>query len=206
MTTAPEGAAVLEGLYIGRERALFEKAVALSQKRNLIFLDRAPKKVVVNLDEREFKSTWIGNKAVYRTRMAIADGGELVILAPGVRKFGEDPAIDALIRKYGYVGKLGVLAAYRGNQDLKDNLSAAAHLIHGSSDGRFGITYAVEHLTRAEVEGVGFRYAALSEVRKRYDPARLAEGWNVLPDGEEIFYIGNPAIGLWTDRTKFEAT
>ena len=205
VTTVDRGDVSLEGLYIGRARGLFEQAVAQSRRRNLIFLDRAPKKVVVFLDEREFKSTWLGNKSIYRTRMAIADGGELLVMAPGVRKFGEDPTIDLLIRKYGYVGRIGVLEQYRNNEDLKDNLSAAAHLIHGSSDGRFGITYAVEKLTREEVLGVNFQYMALGDALKRYDPAKLSEGWNTLPDGEEIFYIGNPAIGLWADRKKFEA-
>jgi nickel-dependent lactate racemase len=205
VTTVDQGEVSLEGLYIGRDRKLFEQAVAQSQRRNLIFLDRAPKKVIVYLDEREFKSTWLGNKAIYRTRMAIADGGELLVLAPGVRKFGEDPMIDGLIRKYGYIGRIGVLEQYRGNQDLKDNLSAAAHLIHGSSDGRFAITYAVEKLTREEVEGVNFQYMALSEAMTRYDPTKLSDGWNTLSDGEEIFYISNPAIGLWADRRRFEA-
>ena len=205
VTTVDAGKVSLEGLYIGRSRSLFEKAVALSQKRNLTFLDRAPKKVVVYLDEREFKSTWLGNKAIYRTRMAIADGGELVVLAPGVRKFGEDPVIDKLIRKYGYIGRIGVLEQYRKNADLQENLSAAAHLIHGSSDGRFTITYAVEKLTREEVEGVNFRYMPLSEGLARYNPKTLKDGFNVMPDGEEIFFISNPAVGLWVDRKKFES-
>ncbi len=205
VTTVDAGEVNLEGLYIGRERFLFENALAQSQQRNLIFLDRAPKKVVVYLDEREFKSTWLGNKSIYRTRMAIADAGELLILAPGVRKFGEDGGIDALIRKYGYVGRLKVLEAYKQNADLQDNLSAAAHLIHGSSDGRFSITYAVANLTRAEVEGVNFNYMPLEDALARYNPAVLQDGWNILPDGEEIFFISNPAIGLWADKKKFNA-
>jgi len=205
VTTVDAGEVNLEGLYIGRERFLFENALAQSQQRNLIFLDRAPKKVVVYLDEREFKSTWLGNKSIYRTRMAIADAGELLILAPGVRKFGEDGGIDALIRKYGYVGRLKVLEAYKQNADLQDNLSAAAHLIHGSSDGRFSITYAVANLTRAEVEGVNFNYMPLEDALARYNPAVLQDGWNILPDGEEFFFISNPAIGLWADKKKFNA-
>lgn len=205
VTTVDAGEVNLEGLYIGRERFLFENALAQSQQRNLIFLDRAPKKVVVYLDEREFKSTWLGNKSIYRTRMAIADAGELLILAPGVRKFGEDGGIDALIRKYGYVGRLKVLEAYKQNADLQDNLSAAAHLIHGSSDGRFSITYAVANLTRAEVEGVNFNYIPLEDALARYNPAVLQDGWNILPDGEEFFFISNPAIGLWADKKKFNA-
>lgn len=205
VTTVDAGEVNLEGLYIGRERFLFEKALEQSQQRNLIFINRAPQKVVVYLDEREFKSTWLGNKSVYRTRMAIADEGELLILAPGVRKFGEDAGIDALIRKYGYVGRLKILEAYKQNEDLQNNLSVAAHLIHGSSDGRFSITYAVEHLTRAEVEGVNFNYMPLSDTLARYNPAELKDGWNTLPDGEEIFYISNPAINLLVDKKKFKA-
>jgi nickel-dependent lactate racemase len=203
--TTVEGSQVnLEGLFIGRSRSLFEKAVALSQERNLIFLDRAPRKVVAFLDEREFKSTWIGNKAVYRTRMAIADGGELIILAPGVRKFGEDPCIDKLIRKYGYVGRIKILEQYKANTDLQENLSAAAHLIHGSSDGRFTVTYAVDKISREEIEGAGLHYMPLAEALQRYDPLQLKDGFNTLPDGEEIFFIRNPAVGLWADWKKFK--
>jgi len=203
VTTAEQGKSEIHGLYIGRERALFEKAVALSQKKNLIFLDKPIRKAVVFLDEREFKSTWLGNKAVYRTRMAIADGGELVVLAPGVKKFGEDPQNDVLIRKYGYAGRKKILELCDRNEDLKKNLSVAAHLIHGSSDGRFSITYAVEQLTKEEVESAHFKYMKLSDAYKKYDPATLKEGYNTLGDGEEIFFISNPALGLWACKSMF---
>lgn len=142
VTTAPGGNIHTHGLFIGRERKYFEEAVKLAQQKNLIFVDRTFKKVVVLLDEKEFKSTWLGNKSVYRTRMAIADGGELIVLAPGVDKFGEDASIDKLIRKYGYCGRENILRLVKENDDLKQNLSAAAHLIHGSGDGRFSITTA----------------------------------------------------------------
>jgi hypothetical protein len=163
------------------------------------------KKCVVYLDPSEFKSTWLGNKAVYRTRMAMADGGELLILAPGVKEFGEDAQIDRLIRKYGYFGTPKTLAAVKANADLQENLGAAAHLIHGSSEGRFGITYAPGHLTQAEVEGAGFKYADVQAAMARYSPAALKDGVNVMPDGEEIFYISNPAIGLWAVRERFQS-
>ncbi|HQH64133.1 MAG TPA: lactate racemase domain-containing protein, partial [Clostridiales bacterium] len=141
VTTNRGDETLIHGLYIGNDRRLFEQAVALSQKLNLTHLDRPIQKAVVFLDEREFKSTWLGNKAIYRTRMAMADGGELIILAPGVRKFGEDAVNDRLIRKYGYVGREKVLELVRQNEDLRQNLSVAAHLIHGSADGRFRVTY-----------------------------------------------------------------
>ena len=136
--------------------------------------------------------------------MAIADGGELLVLAPGVERFGEDDAVDALIRKYGYCGRLKVLELFRENQDLRDNMGAAAHLIHGSSDGRFTVTYAVKNITRQEIEGVCFASADYDEMAKRYDPQKLAYGFNTLPDGEEIYFIPNPALGLWIDRGRFE--
>jgi nickel-dependent lactate racemase len=203
VTTVSHGAVSIEGVFAGRNRRLLEEAIALSQVKNLTFVARPLKKVVVYLDEREFKSTWLGNKAIYRTRMAIADDGELIILAPGVKKFGEDEGIDQLIRKYGYVGRDKVLQLYKNHADLQDNLSAAAHLIHGSSDGRFSIAYAVEKLSRADVEAVNFTYIPLSEACQKYDPSRLKDGFNTLDDGEEIFYISNPAIGLWADQNKF---
>jgi len=161
--------------------------------------------VVAYLDPEEYKSTWLGNKSIYRTRMAMADGGELVVLAPGLRQFGEDPAIDGLIRKYGYHGTPATLAAVRDQADLAGNLSAAAHLIHGSTEGRFTVTYCPGQLTRAEIEGAGFQYGDLAAMLRRYDPAVLRDGVNVLPDGEEIYYISNPALGLWACRERFEA-
>ncbi|MFO0866027.1 MAG: hypothetical protein U0744_15490 [Gemmataceae bacterium] len=171
---------------------------------NLDRLDRAPKKVVVYLDPTEFRSTWLGNKAVYRTRMAIADGGELIVLAPGVKEFGEDPTIDKLIRRYGYRGTPTTLERVKSEPELAANLSAAAHLIHGSSEGRFMITYCPGHLTREEIEGVGFQYGDLGSMSKRYDIDTLRDGWNLMPDGEEIFYVSNPALGLWGTAERFD--
>lgn len=199
------GALEVRGLFIGDDAEVFNRAAALSLEVNFEMLEAPLNKVVVHLDPAEFKSTWLGNKAVYRTRMAMADGGELLILAPGLREFGEDHEIDRLIRKYGYRGTPATLAATRANPELQRNLSAAAHLIHGSSEGRFGITYCPGHLSRAEIEGVGFKWADLAETTRRYDPARLRDGWNTLPDGERIFYISNPALGLWAYRGRFSA-
>ena len=199
------GALEVRGLFIGDDAEVFNRAAALSLEVNFEMLEAPLQKVVVHLDPAEFKSTWLGNKAVYRTRMAMADGGELVILAPGLREFGEDHEIDRLIRKYGYRGTPATLAATRANPELQQNLSAAAHLIHGSSEGRFGITYCPGHLSRAEIEGVGFKWADLAATTRRYDPARLRDGWNTLPDGERIFYISNPALGLWAYRGRFSA-
>ncbi len=203
VTTQSGGNVAIHGIFAGRSRRIFEEAVALSQQKNIIFVDKPFRKTVVYLDEKEFKSTWLGNKAVYRTRMAVADGGELVVIAPGVRKFGEDDENDRLIRKYGYVGRERVLELCRINDDLKNNLSVAAHLIHGSSDGRFSITYAPGRLSRKEVEGVNFKYASLEDMMKRYDPHKLKDGFNMTDEGEEIYYISNPALGLWACSDRF---
>jgi hypothetical protein len=194
----------MRGLFIGNDVECFHAAAELSMKVNFTVLDEAPKKMVVYLDAEEFHSTWLGNKAVYRTRMAIADGGELIVLAPGVESFGEDRQIDALIRKYGYFGTPRVMQLVRETEDLPQNLSAAAHLIHGSSEGRFRITYCPGHLSRAEIESVGYGYSDLDAMLKRYGPPTRRDGWATMPDGERIFFIGNPALGLWAhpDRLK----
>ena len=185
----------IHGLFIGRARELFEMAVEQSREKNLTKVDAPLKKVVVNLDPREFKSTWLGNKAIYRTRMAIANGGELIILAPGIKKFGEDAENDRLIRKYGYVGRKRVLELVRENADLRENLSVAAHLIHGSSDGRFKITYAAENMSPEEITSVNYSYMPYHKAYELY--GNLKDGMHNI-NGEQIYYISNPALGLWT--------
>jgi nickel-dependent lactate racemase len=199
------GGLVTRGLYIGEGPEPFAQAAKLSLEVNFKLLDEELTKVVVLLDPEEFHTTWLGNKSVYRTRMAIADRGELIVLAPGLKGFGEDAEIDRLIRKYGYRTTPEVMKAVRENDDLRANLSAAAHLIHGSSEGRFSVTYCPGHVSRTEIEGVGYRYADLGETLKRYDPTRLRDGWNQV-GGERIFYISNPALGLWAYRGRFAAT
>jgi len=198
-----DGRLVVRGLYISDDASGFELAAALSLEVNFELLAEPLERVVVYLDPAEFKSTWLGNKAIYRTRLAMADGGQLTILAPGLKEFGEDPEIDRLIRKYGYRGTPATLAATRAQPELQQNLSAAAHLIHGSSEDRFRITYCPGHLSQAEIESVNFRYADLKQMTERYRPDQLQEGWNTLPDGETIFYISNPALGLWACRSRF---
>jgi nickel-dependent lactate racemase len=198
--TADDRLAV-RGLFIGDDAECFHRAAALSLKVNFEILDVPVRKAVVYLDPHEFHSTWLGNKAIYRTRMALADDAELIILAPGVRAFGEDPAIDALIRKYGYRGTTATLEAVSANADLADDLSAAAHLIHGSSEGRFTIRWCPGQLSKEEVEGVGFEYGDLKTVLARYSPQTLRHGYNNV-DGEDVFFIPNPGLGLWACRGK----
>ena len=198
------GGMAMKGLFVGDDFECFRRAAELSLETNFIMVDRPMQKCIVWLDPDEFKSTWLGNKAIYRTRMALADGAELIVLAPGLREFGEDPAIDALIRKYGYKGTPHTLEATRENRELQDNLSAPAHLIHGSSEGRFRITYCPgEGMTREEIEGVGFDYAPLGEMMERYDVPSIRDGWNTV-GGEEVYYISNPALGLWAHPDRFK--
>ncbi|MGA7914132.1 MAG: lactate racemase domain-containing protein [Candidatus Acidiferrales bacterium] len=196
------GATVVRGLFIGDDIECFNAASELSLRVNFTMMPQPIEKAVVYLDPGEFHSTWLGNKAIYRTRMAMADGGELLILAPGVRAFGEDDRIDKLIRKYGYHGTEATLAMVKDNPDLAADLGAAAHLIHGSSEGRFRITWSPGHLTRKEIEGVGFAYADLNHMLKRYVPAKLEQGWNQVA-GEEFYFIENPGLGLWAYKDRF---
>jgi hypothetical protein len=197
-----DGTLAVRGLFIGDDVECFHRAAELSLAVNFEMLEEPIQKAVVYLDPQEFHSTWLGNKAVYRTRMALADGAHLIILAPGVKEFGEDPAIDRLIRKYGYRGTPATLEAVNANADLAENLSAAAHLIHGSSEGRFTIQWCPGELSREEIEGAGFSYGNLPELLKRYDPETLKHGYNEV-DGENVFFISNPGLGLWATRSRF---
>ena len=195
----------MRGFFSSDDEQGYTEACKLARKVNINLLDREPKKVVVYLDPHEFQSTWLGNKSVYRTRMAIADGGDLIVLAPALKEFGEDPIIDKLIRKFGYCGTPATLKAVEEDEELRNNLGAAAHLIHGSSEGRFNITYCPgSTMTLDEVRSVGFNAVSYDEMAARYNPEMLKDGFNTLPDGEEIFYISNPALGLWAYRDKFK--
>jgi nickel-dependent lactate racemase len=196
------GIPVVRGLFVGDDSECFYRAAELSFQVNFSLMPKPMRKAVVFLDPQEFRSTWLGNKAIYRTRMAMADGGELIIMAPGVREFGEDLRIDRLIRKYGYHGTEATLAMVEQNEDLAADLSAAAHLIHGSSEGRFQITWCPGHLTREEVEGAGFEYGELQQMMRLYDPVKLERGWNRVA-GDEVFFIENPGLGLWASKDRF---
>src|SRR5580700_7956231 len=198
---AVDGGLATRGVFIGDDADCFIRAAELSLKVNFEMLDEPLRKAVVYLDPQEFHSTWLGNKAVYRTRMALADGADLIILAPAVKEFGEDRTIDALIRKYGYRGTPATLEAVAMNADLAADLSAAAHLIHGSSEGRFTIRLCPGHLSQEEVEGVGFEYGDLKTMLTRFNPETLRYGNNRV-DGEEVFFISNPGLGLWAYRAK----
>ncbi len=203
VVAATEEGHVVRGLFIGDDAECFEKAARLSQKVNIQLLDKAPDKVVVYLDPEEFKSTWLGNKSIYRTRMAIADNGRLIVLAPGVKQFGEDKEINRLIRKYGYVGSEKVLNLVEKNQELRNNLCAAGHLIHSSSEGRFKITYCPGYMTKEQIESVNFEYEDPKRMMDRYNPQKLKDGFNTVK-GEEIFFISNPGMGLWALGNRFE--
>jgi len=198
-----QGQIQTHGLYAGDDEGCFLAGAPLVQQLNLDLLDQPLQKVVVYLDPHEFRSTWLGNKAIYRTRMAIADGGELVVLGPGVRRFGEDAGIDQLIRRHGYRGTPHTLTQLRGDPELQSSLSAAAHLIHGSSEGRFKVTWAAGGLSQQEITSVGYEWGDIGQLLQRYVPGQLEDGTNRLPDGEEIFFVSNPGLGLWALREKF---
>jgi len=194
----------LRGLYCSFGRDCFEQAAALARRVNVDLLDEPIHKAVVYLDPDEFRTTWLGNKAVYRTRMAMADGGELLIIAPGLERFGEDKGIDALIRKHGYRPAKVIREKVNADAELANSLSAAAHLIHGSSEGRFTVRYCPgPGLSRKEIESVGYEWGDINAAMSRYDVNKLATGWNTGTDGEKFFFVPNPALGLWALRDTF---
>ncbi|MBO5932498.1 MAG: DUF2088 domain-containing protein [Bacteroidaceae bacterium] len=204
LSKGDDGEMKLRGLFIGDDFECFQKAAELSLETNFIMVDKPIKKCIVYLDPKEFASTWLGNKSVYRTRMALADGAELIVLAPALKEFGEDKTIDSLIRKYGYANTPAILKAVEENADIQENLGAAAHLIHGSSEGRFSITYCPgDHITKEEIESVNYGYAPYAEMMEKYNVNQLKDGWNTV-NGEEIFYISNPALGLWAYPDRFK--
>jgi hypothetical protein len=85
---------------------------------------------------------------------------------------------------------------------MQDLAHATAHLIHGSSEGRFAITYAPGHVGRAEIESIGYQYADLKTMLARYPIDQLQEGFHTTADGERYFFIPTPSAGLWATRDK----
>ena len=199
------GRLVLRGLFIGSGYECFRRAAELSMKVNVTHLDRPLKRTVAYLDPKKFRSAWLGNKAIYRTRMAMADGGELIIIAPGIREFGEDPNIDALIRCFGYRGRDHILDLVLKHEELRRNLSAAAHLIYGSSEERFSISYAPGNLTRTAIESVGYGFVDLEQALRRFRINNKQTGFHRDSDGEEFFFIRDPALGLWAHQSRLES-
>ena len=197
-----EGQLVHTGVYVGDDLETYLEAARASKEQNITAFDEPIDKIVAVMQADEFRATWVANKAVYRTRMAIADGGELVVIAPGVERFGEQPEVDDLIRKYGYLSQAEVLKLYQTEADMQDIPHGTAHLVHGSSEGRFTITYAPGGLTKEEIESVGYQYLALDEALERYHPDVMKDGWNEMPDGERVFYISTPSAGLWATKEK----
>ncbi len=189
------------GFYAGDDLETYLVAARASQRQNITITEPL-RKVVAVMQGDEFYSTWVANKAVYRTRMALADDGELLIIAPGLKRFGEQPDVDALIRAYGYTGTERIMALYKTEPVLQDLTHGTAHLIHGSSEGRFQITYAPGHLSEEEIRGVGYNYLNIDEALRRYDIATMRNGFNTMPDGEEVYFISTPSAGLWSTAEK----
>jgi nickel-dependent lactate racemase len=192
-----DGRKIVRGLFVGDSHDVFVQAGELSAKVNRMIVQNAPKTVVVTMKPSKYKRTWIANKAIYRTRMLVAPGGKLVIVAPGVEGFGESPTVDHLIRKYGYRDTSQILRWVSDNRDLQENLGTAAHLIHGSTEGKFEVIYAPGKLSRSEVEEVGYQWADWREIQQQYQCGELVDGWHTSPTGEPFYYINDPGLGLW---------
>src|SRR5262249_8275229 len=199
---------VQRGLFAGRGSssesggAAYRAAAALSFDRNIDVVPEPLHRISCWLDPREFRTTWLANKAVYRTRMALADGGELVILAPGVVRFGEDPSLDDLIRRHGYRGLAAVSEGVANDPELAASLGAAAHLIHGSSEGRFRITYCTDPdrggRGPGELEQVGYSWRPLAdELEQLGVDGSTPSGPRIDRDGAAFTHLANPALGLW---------
>lgn len=197
-----DGELIHTGVYVGDDLETYYDAARASLAQNITQFDKPVKKIVAVMQADEFRATWVANKAVYRTRMAIADGGELLVIARGVERFGEQPEVDDLVRKYGYISQAEVLELFATQEDMQDIPHGTAHLVHGSSEGRFTIRYAPGKLTREDIESVGYEYMDVNEALNRYNPEVMKDGWNTMPDGEEVFYISTPSAGLWATKDK----
>jgi nickel-dependent lactate racemase len=190
------------GVYVGDDLETYLGAARQSREQNITLFDEPIRKIVCVMQGDEFFSTWVANKSICRTRMALADGGELVVIAPGLKRFGEQEDVDALIRKYGYIGTPQIMELYSQKADMQDLAHATAHLMHGSSEGRFKVIYAPGHLSQGDMRQVNFDYADINDTIERYRPSMCKQGWNTAADGERFYFIPTPSAGLWATRDK----
>lgn len=193
-----DGMLSTRGLFAGDDNECYLQGATQCRKLNLFPIDRPARKVIAWMDPEHYQTGWVANKAIYRTRMAVADGGELIVLAPGVFRFGENDDQEHLIRKHGFHGTPATLAAMRSDPALARQLGVVAHLIHGSSEGRFRVTYCPGHLGSDEITGVGFQFGNLGQ----FDACRWRTGWQS-HNGEESYFVRNPGQGLWGTADKF---
>ncbi len=192
-----EGGDVYKGVFISRERDAFEQAVALSQQVNITHVEKPVKKCVVWMDPHSYHSTWVGNKAIYRTQKMVEEDGEIIVIAPGVHTFGENDLADQAIRKYGYRPREEMLELYKTDPLLSSNMSLAGHLIRSVPSPKTKITYCTNKLTREEIEHANYCYMTVEEAMERYPCENWETGWKTLPNGEEIYFVRNAALGLW---------
>jgi hypothetical protein len=40
---------------------------------------------------------------------------------------------------------------------------------------------------------------------ERYNPEKMKDGFNTMPDGEEVYFISTPSAGLWTTKDKLNS-
>lgn len=191
-----DGEDCYKGVYIGQGREPYNMAVNLSKKVNFNLVDRPIDKCVVWMDPHSYHSTWVTNKAIYRTQLAVKPGGEIIIIAPGVHTFGENDLADGIIRKYGYTPRDKMLELRKTEPTLRDNLSLAGHLIHGCPEG-IRVTYCTDKLSREEVEKANFGYMSVEEALAKYPCQNWKTGWQKANDGNEVYFVANAALGLW---------
>ena len=56
---------------------------------------------------------------------------------------------------------------------------------------------------QAAPASTSFNYGDLATMLERYNPEKLQHGYNTI-DGEEVFFIANPGLGLWAYRGRFQ--
>ena len=188
---------IYKGVFISKERDAFEQAVALSQQVNVTHVEKPVKKCVVWMDPHSYHSTWVANKAIYRTQKMVVEDGEIIVIAPGVHTFGENDLADQVIRKYGYRPREEMLELYKSDPVLSGNMSLAGHLIRSVPSTKTKITYCTNKLTRQEIEHANYSYMTVEEAMALYPCENWETGWKTLPSGEEIYFVRNAALGLW---------
>jgi nickel-dependent lactate racemase len=182
----------LAGLFIGEERAAWERAVELSARLNVRCVPRAFRSVL-SIPAAHYDDFWTGAKAFYKLEPIVADGGELIVYAPRMKRISRTH--DALLRRIGFHVCPYYLAHRRRYDGIRKAVLAYSSLVKGAGDYRGGRELPRVRLVLAS----GVSRALCRELNldwrdpRELDPweweGREAEGLGIVREAGEVLYL-----------------
>lgn len=190
------------GFYAGVGEEAYLQAALLSRQHNVTVVEEGLQRVVAFFPGLRFASLWDVQQLLPRLAMCLADGGELILLAPGIERLAADDAPLAVYRRTGYLGAAELRERQRTDPELGNEPWLATHLLNGSTNGRSKIYHALDGIDAETLRALNLWPMELEETLFRYRPAKAKAGWNITNEGEKFFFIPDPTAGLWSTKKR----